>query len=145
MANYLRKLRARSQIAELSVGALNPQGGGQLPTESEIVEVSSGTPKYLELRIRAQIVSLSVGALDPQAGGELATEAASPRPDCSGLGGGAKSVGWGRNSYEIRKNGINYQHDCEFIGAGARSAGWWRISYGSCEPEARLLSSRWGR
>ena len=94
MANYLRKLRARGQIAQLSVGALNPQGGGQLPTESEIVDLISSTPKYFELRARAQIASSSAGALDPQAGGELLTEAASSRPDCSALGGGAKSVGW---------------------------------------------------
>ena len=91
MANYLRKLRARGQIAQLSVGALSPQGSRQLLTESEIAELISSTPRYLELRARAQIVSLSDmtnpdifraeipradrkfigGALDPQAGAKL--------------------------------------------------------------------------
>ena len=53
-------------------------------------------------------MNLSVGALDPQAGGELATEAASPRPDCSALGGGAKSVEWWPTAYGIRNNRINF-------------------------------------
>ena len=61
MANYLRKLRARGQIAQLSVGALNPQGDGQMPAESEIIDLIVSIPKYLELETRAQIVSLSEG------------------------------------------------------------------------------------
>ena len=72
-------------------------------------------------------MNLAVGALDPQAGGELPTEAARPRPDCSALCGGAKSVGWWPIAYGIRNNRINFEHpeifgiqnsspDCEFIG-----------------------------
>ena len=79
-----------------------------MPTESEIIDLISSAPRNLEFRTRAQIVSLSVGALDPQAGGELPTEAASPRPDCSALGGGAKSAEWWPTAYGILNNRVNF-------------------------------------
>ena len=164
------------------MGALDPQAGGELPTEAASsrrncsalgggakslgrVPIAYGIrnnrinfwhPEMFGIATRALIVNLSAGTLDPQAGCELATEAAGPRPDCSALGGGAKSVAWWPTAYGFRNSRFNFQHpeifrtessrlDCELIGGGARSAGWWRITYGSCEPEVRLLSFRCGR
>ena len=168
LGNYLRKLRARGQIAQLSVGALNPQGGSQLPTESEIAELVSSAPRYLELRARAQTVSLSDivnpeifragipsadrkfigGPLDPQAGGTLFMEAASLRQYCSALGGqvgdGARHTCANLGSPEVPRTKSS-SLDCRSIGGGARSASCRRTVDGSREHEARLLSYGWGR